>query len=109
MLDIFYLFVKAVLMMGSVQRTNQSVEQVDNLTGVAAMLTLTAWLVTNVVTMSASLLMSVLEMMIVRMVSVMSTTLLTILSANIVKMGNANLVTISDAFLSSIPCMFRLC
>merc|ERR1719320_1993966 len=85
---------QAVLMMGSVQRTNQSVEQVDNLTGVAAMLTLTAWLVTNVVTMSASLLMSVLEM-IVRMVSVMSTTLLTILSANIVKMGNANLAVLT--------------
>merc|ERR1719312_1694606 len=56
---------QAVLMMGSVQRTNQSVELVDNLTGVAAMLTLTARLVTSVVTMSASLL-SALEMLIVR-------------------------------------------
>merc|ERR1712013_440340 len=62
---------QAVLMMGSAQRTNQSVEQVDNL------------------------LMSVLEMMIVRMVSVMSTILLTILSANIVKMGNANLAVLT--------------
>merc|ERR1712013_732863 len=76
-------------------KANLSVEQVDNLTGVDAMLTLTAWLGTNVVTMSASLLMSVLEMMIVRMVSVMSTTLLTILSANIVKMGNANLAVLT--------------
>ena len=86
MLDIFYLFVKAVLMMGSVQRTNQSVELVDNLTGVAAMLTLTARLVTSVVTMSASLL-SALEMLTARMVSVMSTILLTILSVSIVRLA----------------------
>ena len=80
------LCVKAVLMMGSVQRTNQSVELVDNLTGVAAMLTLTARLVTSVVTMSASLL-SALEMLTARMVSVMSTTLLTILSVSIVRLA----------------------
>ena len=73
-------------MMGSVQRTNQSVELVDNLTGVDAMLTLTARLVTSVVTMSASLL-SALEMLTARMVSVMSTILLTILSVSIVRLA----------------------
>merc|ERR1719317_1711744 len=66
---------QAVLMMGSVQRTNQYVELVDNLTGVDAMLTLTARLVTSVVTMSASLLSALEMMIVVRMVSVMSTTL----------------------------------
>merc|ERR1719317_759215 len=90
---------QAVLMMGSVQRTNQYVELVDNLTGVDAMLTLTARLVTNVVTMSASLL-SALEMMIVRMVSVMSTILLTILSVSIVR-----LATVFQAVLTPVTAL----
>lgn len=82
---------QVVLMMESVRRTNQSVELVDSLTGVDAMLTLTARLVTNVVTTSALLRMSVLGMLTARMVSVMLTILLTILNVNFVKMENANL------------------
>ena len=95
-------------MMESVRRTNQSVELVDSLIGVDAMLTLTARLVTSVVTMSASLL-SVLGMLTVRTVSVMLTIRPTILNVNFVKMGNANLVRFSNAFFSSILCVFRLC
>merc|ERR1719317_35436 len=90
---------QAVLKMGSVQRTNQYVELVDNLTGVDAMLTLTARLVTSVVTMSASLL-SALEMMIVRMVSVMSTILLTILSVSIVRLS-----TVFQAVLTPVTAL----
>merc|ERR1719446_212000 len=67
---------QVVLMMESVRRTNQSVELVDSLTGVDAMLTLTARLVTNVVTTSALLRMSVPGMLTARMVSVMLTILL---------------------------------
>ena len=101
--------VQVVLMMESVQRTNQSAELVDSRTGVDAMLTLTARLVTSVVITSASLRMSVLGMLTARMVSVMLTILLTILNVNFVKMENANLVRFSYPFFSSLFCMFRLC
>merc|ERR1719193_2786563 len=86
---------QVVLMMESVRRTNQSVELVDSRTGVDATLTLTARLVTSVVTTSASLLMSVPGMLTVRMVSVMLTILLTILNVNFVKMENANLAVLT--------------
>ena len=95
-------------MMESVRRTNQSVELVDSLIGVDVMLTLTAWLGTSVVTMRA-LLRTVLGMLTVRTVSVMLTIRPTILNVNFVKMGNANLVRFSNAFFSSILCVFRLC
>merc|ERR1719315_498006 len=61
---------QVVLMMESVRRTNQSVELMDSLIGVDAMLTLTAWLGISVVTMRA-LLRTVLGMLTVRTVSVM--------------------------------------
>merc|ERR1712154_76305 len=74
-----------VQMIANVQRTNQSVVQVDSLIGVGVTLTLTARLVTNVATMSA-LLLSVLVMLTARMESVMLTTLQTIWSVSIVRM-----------------------
>merc|ERR1712042_213266 len=77
-------------MIANVQRTNQSVVQVDSLIGVGVTLTLTVRLVTNVATMSA-LLLSVLVMLTARMGSVMLTTLLTIWSASIVRMDTVNL------------------
>merc|ERR1719244_2098275 len=85
---------QVALMMESVRRTNQSVELMDSLIGVDAMLTLTAWLGISVVTMRA-LLRTVLGMLTVRTVSVMLTILLTILNVNFVKMGNANLAVLT--------------